>query len=126
MQIISKILRDIDCEKLAFQLVPQKMEESMAINAFNGDSWSIRAAKELLPILIQCAKEERTIYYSEAKELLFKKGIPRAVTVQYGHPAGIVGDALFELSEKKGVNLYPPLNALVIAKDNNLPSVGVD
>ena len=98
----------------------------MAIKSFDGDSWSVRAAKTLLPILIQCAKERRTIYYSEVKELLFKKGIPYAVTVLYGHPAGIVGDALFELAKQDNLDLYPPLNALVIAKANNLPSEGVD
>ena len=98
----------------------------MVIESFIGDSWSVKAAKKLLPILVQCAKEKRTIYYSEAKELLFARGIPRAVTVKYGHPAGIVGDALFELAKQKNIDLYPPLNALVIAKENDLPSSGVD
>ena len=98
----------------------------MEIEAFKGDSWSVRAAKKLLPILVQCAKQKRTIYYSEVKELLFAEGIPYAVTVMYGYPAGIVGDALFELANQKKIKLYPPLNALVVAKKNDLPSSGAD
>lgn len=98
----------------------------MVINTFDGATWSIKAAKKLLPILIQCAKKKKTIYYSEAKFLLAEAGISPALDVKYGHPAGIVGDALNELAEKKREGLYPPLNALVIAKANNLPGSGVD
>lgn len=97
-----------------------------SVQALQGDSWSFRAARALLPILIQCAKDKRTLYYSEAKNLLSTQGISPAANVRYGHPAGLIGDALLKLASQQGVPPYPPLNALVVSKATNLPSVGAD
>lgn len=98
----------------------------MSIKALEGDSWSARAARILLPLLIECAQQKRTVYYSEARELLFAQGISRAHTTTYGYVAGLVGEALLELSEQEGCKPYPPLNVLVVAKKDNLPGSGAD
>jgi hypothetical protein len=96
------------------------------LESLNGDSWTVRAGRRLLNILVERAKSGQTIYYSEAANLLEEQGITRCPDVKYGGPAGVVGNALMELAEVKKVDLYPPLNALVVAKINDLPGEGVD
>ena len=74
-------------------------------------------AIKTLPYLIDCAQKKETITYSELGNLLYKAGITEklyanSIAATYvGRILGIIGEYCIN-------NSYPPLNALVVRKEN--------
>lgn len=95
-------------------------------NALIGDTWTKRAARASLPLLVWCAKNGRTITYSQLdKEIVDRGWGHHVMVVQYGYPAGAIGNALIE-TEETWEHPIPPINALVINKNTQLPGHGID
>ncbi len=95
-------------------------------NALTGNRWTKYTARASLPLLVWCAKNGRTITYGQLdKEIVDRGWGNHVMVVQYGHPAGAIGSALIETEEKWG-HPIPPINALVINKNTQLPGHGVD
>lgn len=94
-----------------------------------GSRWTPKVARAIFPWLIWLAKNHRTIFYSEIDEELVRRRIHKHVNyVQYGHPAGAVGNALAEIGEEWG-EVIPPVNALIINKSGprkGMPGDGCD
>jgi len=90
------------------------------------DRWTEDTARAALPLLIWCAQNGRTITYGRLdKEIVDRGWGHHVMAVQYGRPAGTIGDALIETEDEWG-ELIPPLNALVVNATNGLPSKGVN
>ena len=95
-------------------------------NALRGDQWSNKTGRAILPILVWCARNGRTVTYSDLdRELVRRKWGHHVMAVVYGHPAGAVGRALIETEASWGRPI-PPLNALVVNKGTGLPGKGCD
>lgn len=91
-----------------------------------GERWTDRATRPMLPILIERALQGRRITYGDMKELLFRKhGISKARTTTYGQPAGKIGRMLIELSNE-WKSPVPPLNTILVRADTDLPGDGAD
>ncbi len=89
--------------------------------ALQGDKWMRKTARTILPILVECAKNEKPITYSELDEIIVSRKLGHHVMhVAYGSPAGAVGDALHETDPN-----IPPLNALIVNK-TGVPGKGCD
>ncbi|MNZ64604.1 hypothetical protein D3C78_827780 [compost metagenome] len=94
--------------------------------ALQGDNWTKETARAALPILIWCAKNGRTITYGQLDQEIVNRGLGHHVmAVQYGYPAGSIGNALIETEEEWGEPI-PPLNAIVVNAANGLPGKGVN
>lgn len=94
--------------------------------ALQGDSWTKYTARTIFPLLIWLAKNGRTISYGQLDREIVERGWGHHVmAVQYGHPAGTIGDALIETEEEWG-DVIPPLNALVVNQSTQLPGGGVN
>jgi hypothetical protein len=94
--------------------------------AFQGDSWTRHTARTVLPLIIWCAKNGKTITYGQLdKEIVRRNWGHHVMAVQYGHPAGTIGNALIETEEEWGEPI-PPLNALVVNQTTGLPGDGVN
>lgn len=93
----------------------------------NGDRWTDEITRFAMPILLWCAKNGKTITYGDLeKEIARRHSIDiQQVKTKYGHPAGKVGDIIFEVAEEMDEDI-PPINAIIIRKDTRLPSKGVD
>lgn len=89
--------------------------------------WRSEIVPHLPAILIQRAKEGRTITYAELAEALHEHygHEPKARKTLYGPPVGAVGFALKALGEKWGERI-PPLNVIVVQANTGLPGVGAD
>jgi hypothetical protein len=89
--------------------------------------WRSTIVPYLPAILIQRAKEGRTITYAELAEALHDHyGLePKARKTLYGPPVGAVGFALKVLGDKWGERI-PPLNVIVVQASTGLPGVGAD
>ena len=59
------------------------------------------------------------------KEIVRRNWGHHVMAVQYGHPAGTIGNALIETEEEWGEPI-PPLNALVVNQTTGLPDDGVN
>lgn len=87
--------------------------------------------KEIVPhlpaILIQRAKEGRTITYTELAQQLHEHygHEPKPRKTLYGPPVGAVGFALRDLSEQWG-DPIPPLNVIVVQAHSGMPGTGAD
>ena len=94
--------------------------------ALQGDSWTKYTARTVLPLIIWCAKNGRTISYGQLDREIVNRGWGHHVmAVQYGHPAGTIGNALIETEEEWG-DAIPPLNALIVNQTTQLPGDGVN
>ena len=94
--------------------------------ALQGDSWTKVTARHALPLLVWCAKNGKTITYGQLDQEIVKWGLGHHVmVVQYGHPAGAIGDALIETEEDWGEPI-PPLNAILVNARDRLPGKGVN
>ncbi len=91
-----------------------------------GDSWTKYTARTVLPLIIWCAKNGRTITYGKLNREVINRGWGHHVFVtNYGKPAGTIGDALIETEEEWGDSI-PPLNALIVNQSTRLPGDGVN
>lgn len=89
--------------------------------------WRSEVVPLLPSILIQRAKEGRTITYGElSQELQEQFGLaPKARKTLYGPAVGAVGFALQELGKAWGERI-PPLNLIVVHARTGLPGDGAD
>lgn len=89
--------------------------------------WRASIIPHLPSILIQRAKEGRTITYAELADALHEHygHEPKARKTLYGPPVGAVGFALKALGEKWGERI-PPLNVIVVQANSGLPGTGAD
>lgn len=94
--------------------------------ALQGDSWTKVTARVALPILIWCAQNGRTITYGQLDQEIVRRGLGHhVIAVQYGYPAGAIGDALIETATEWNEKI-PPLNAIVVNIRDGLPGKGVN
>ncbi|MBU4185357.1 MAG: hypothetical protein KKI12_01520 [Proteobacteria bacterium] len=94
--------------------------------ALRGDSWTKYTARTVLPLIIWCAKNGKTITYGQLDREIVNRGWGHHVmAVQYGHPAGTIGDALIE-TEEEWEDSIPPLNALIVNQTTQVPGDGVN
>ena len=94
--------------------------------ALQGDSWTRVTARSALPLLIWCAKNGRTITYGQLDREIVNRGLGHhVIAVQYGYPAGSIGNALIETEQEWGKPI-PPLNAIIVNARNGLPGSGVN
>jgi hypothetical protein len=99
----------------------------MAIpEALDGVTWTRKTARNSLPILVACARSGTPITYGQLDaEIVGRKLGHHVMEVQYGYPAGAIGDALIEIGERWNTTI-PPLNALVVNAKTKLPGKGVN
>ena len=94
--------------------------------ALLGDKWTKYTARTVLPLIVWCAKNGRTITYGQIDREIVNRGWGHhVIAVQYGHPAGTIGDALIE-TEEDWEDSIPPLNALIVNQTTQLPGDGVN
>ena len=94
--------------------------------ALLGSRWTDTTARNILPLLVWCAKNSKKITYGQLDEEIQRRGIGHHVNVVvYGHPAGSIGNALLETEEETGEKI-PPLNALVVNAKSGIPGKGCD
>lgn len=93
----------------------------------SGDLWRDRIAYLAMPIMLWCAKNGRKITYGQLAEEIERRhgeeSKPRKTL--YGLVAGKLGTITDLIGEEWG-RPVPPINALVVNKDTQLPSSGVD
>lgn len=88
--------------------------------------WTKETAKKIIPILIWCAQQARTITYASLdRELVRREWGHHVHAAAYGYPAGTVGTALIELGEILNIKI-PPLNALIVNAKTGIPGSGCD
>lgn len=94
--------------------------------ALDGENWTIKTALASLPLLVWCAQHKRTITYGNLNREIVARGLGHHVPpIQYGKPAGMIGEALIETGLEWGKSI-PPINAIVVNEKTQLPGVGVD
>lgn len=94
--------------------------------AFRGDRWTEATARNIFPLLVWCAENEKKITYGQLDEEIQRRGWGHHVNVVvYGHPAGAIGNALLETEQETG-NKIPPLNSLVVNAKSGIPGSGCD
>lgn len=70
---------------------------------FEADRWTAKIGRTIFPWLIWLAKNHRTVFYSELDAEIVRRRIHHHVNyVQYGHPAGAVGDGTFDAGGSLG------------------------
>ena len=65
------------------------------------------------------------ITYGQLDAESIKRGGHHVLVVQYGYPAGAIGNALIELEQRWGMRI-PPLNTIIVNAKNRLPGKGVN
>jgi hypothetical protein len=94
--------------------------------ALIGSTWTRETARNMLPLLVWCAKNGVAITYGQLDTELQRRKLGHHVNVVvYGHPAGTIGDALLATEEEIGERI-PPLNALVVNAKSGIPGSGCD
>ena len=98
----------------------------MKVTTLEGHSWTKRTARSGFPILVEYARKRRKITYSEWDEEIVKRGLGQHVMpVQYGKPAGTIGDACKEYADQTGIKV-PPINLMVVNAKLGLPGKGAN
>jgi len=104
----------------------EREREMLLPEAFRRDRWTENTARAVLPLIIWCAKNGKTITYGRLdKEVVDRGWGHHVMAVQYGYPAGAIGNALIETEEEWGDSI-PPLNALIVNQKDQLPGKGVN
>jgi hypothetical protein len=94
------------------------------LEALQGDRWTDKTARLILPVLIWCAKNGRTITYDQLNRWIVDNDLGHSVLQpKYGWPAGAVGTAMIEIG-KEWEKIVPPLNALVVNAKSGMPGDG--
>ena len=98
----------------------------MQLSILEGHSWTKRTARSGFPILVEYVRNRREITYSEWNAEIVRRGIGSHVfVVQYGYPAGTIGDACEAYAAETGVPV-PPINLMVVNKKTRVPGPGAD
>ena len=93
----------------------------MVSDSLEGDSWTKRTARVGFPILVEYAMRRRPITYGDWDAELVKRKLGKHVMLtQYGKPAGAIGDACEEYSERFRIPV-PMINLMVINKNTGMP-----
>jgi hypothetical protein len=85
-----------------------------------GDELYQVRARKTLPYLVKQAKAGQTICYSDLAKLI---EIPNPRNLNY--ILGAIGNALLELAEDLGIEEIPPIQCVVVGKNDGLPGEGV-
>ena len=94
--------------------------------ALRGERWTERTARNILPMLIWCAKHGKKITYGQLDQEIQRRKLGHHVNVVvYGHPAGAIGNALLETEKDLGEKI-PPINSLVVNAKTGIPGTGCD
>lgn len=95
--------------------------------SLQGSTWTIETARRLVPILVWCAQNHRTITYKELDQEIVRRGWMgyNVHAAAYGNAAGTLGNALAETEAELNLD-FPPLNILVVNKANRRPGSGCD
>ncbi|WP_422133980.1 hypothetical protein [Endozoicomonas sp. ALD040] len=94
--------------------------------SLQGDRWTEYTARTVLPLIVWCAKNGKTITYGQLDQEIISRGWGHHVLpVQYGYPAGAIGEALIE-TEEEWEESIPPLNAIIVNAKTGLPGKGVN
>lgn len=94
--------------------------------ALVGDTWTAVTARNALPIVVRWAQHGEPITYGRLDAEIVRHRIGHHVmAVQYGYPAGAIGNALIELEKRWGM-IIPPLNVIIVNAKDRLPGKGVD
>lgn len=94
--------------------------------ALQGDRWTESTARNILPLLVWCAENEKKITYGQLDFEIQRRRLGHHVNVVvYGHPAGAIGNALLETERETG-NKIPPINALIVNAKSGIPGTGCD
>ncbi len=93
--------------------------------SLQGSTWTVETARRLVPILVWCAQNHRTITYKELDQEIVRRGWMsyNVHAAAYGNAAGTLGDALAETEVELGLD-FPPLNILVVNKAYRRPGSG--
>lgn len=94
--------------------------------ALQGDRWTEYTARNILPMLVWCAKHGKKITYGQLDQEIQRRKLGHHVNVVvYGHPAGAIGNALLETEAAIGEKI-PPINSLVVNAKSGIPGAGCD
>lgn len=98
----------------------------LPLSSLKGNGWSSRAARADFPILVEYARKRKAITYGDwDREIVTRKLGNHVHLTNYGHPAGIIGDACEEYAKLMKL-LVPMLNLLVINADTKIPGEGAN
>lgn len=96
----------------------------MELTMLQGDTWTKHTARIGFPILVEYARQRREITYGEWDSELVQRRLGKHVhPAQYGYPAGSIGDACEEYSEKLGLDV-PMINLMIVNKRTRVPGSG--
>ena len=94
----------------------------MQLSILDGNSWTKRTARSGFPILVEYARNRREITYGEWDAEIVRRGLgSHVLVVQYGHPAGRIGDVCEAYAEETGVPV-PAINLMVVNKTTRVPA----
>ena len=98
----------------------------MRLSIREGNSWTKRTARSGLPILVEFARNRREITYGEWDDEIVRRGLgAHVMAVQYGYPAGAIGDACEEYAKETGVSV-PQINLMVVNRKTRVPGRGAN
>ncbi len=91
-----------------------------------GDRWTQVVARAALPILVNYAKQGKTITYGELDQEIINHRVWGHVHIaNYGGVGGAIGSALIKTSQETGKRI-PPINAIIVNANTGLPGNGVN
>lgn len=98
----------------------------MKLSILEGDSWTKRTARSGFPILVEYVRNRREITYGEWDDQIVSRGLgSHVMAVQYGYPAGSIGDACEAYTKKTGVPV-PQINLMVVNASTRVPGSGAN
>ena len=109
-------------------------EKADFTECLNGDRWSDITARQAIPILVECARNRQTITYKELDRRLREAHPERGASgmlTKYGYPLGRISFACedirrasIENEDPAGHEEMPPLTAIVVRADTEMPGDG--
>ena len=98
----------------------------MQLSIREGDSWTKRTARSGFPILVEYARNRQEITYGEWDDVIVRRGLgAHVMAVQYGYPAGVIGDACEAYAKEIGVSV-PQINLMVVNQKTRVPGRGAN
>jgi hypothetical protein len=129
---------------LDYCLESMESEDSEIFEYFNlggqlkGITWTVKTARQMIPILIENAIKNQTITYGVLDNELKKRHpdrLPTGKLPKMGLPLGAIAEVIDETRQEakdktsnvdKIFQTMPPIEALVIRKDTQLPGKGIN
>lgn len=104
-------------------------------NLMIGDQWTQITARQAVPILIEYAKNGKTLTYGELDEILARKHperSPSGTLTKYSFPLGAISFTCENYRRNTMLNddpsdhdLMPPITTIVVRKDTDKPGEGL-